>query len=493
MRMGQRRMPLQAAYAALFLLAGCAMGPDFQPPAALPIGRFTTTQLPQVTSGAGSDAERVQHFVDAQTTPLAWWTVLGSSEINSLVDRALASSPTISTAEAALRQAQELVAAQRGGFFPTVSASYSGTRARVPGEVASPVSSGASLYTLHTAQVSVGYVVDVFGANRRAVEALQAQGEAQLWQLRAAQLTLAANVASAALQEASLREQLASTERLLSIADRQWQLLGVQQRLGEAAGVAVLTQEALVHQTEGAAAALRKQLAQQHDLLAVLVGSVPADVSALQLKLSTLRLPDVPIGLPARLVAQRPDVRSAQAQLQAANAQIGVAVANMLPQITLSTDFGSGAQELSQLFRAGGLLWSVGAGLTQPIFQGGTLLHRKRAAEAQTEQALGQYRSTVLTAFQGVADSLEAVVQDADQLVAASAQERAAQAALRAAQRQLELGSISVLTLLSAENAAQQASIARVQAQASRFSDVVAVYQALGGSWNDVAATELQK
>ncbi len=475
--------------AVLALLAGCAAGPDFQPPATPQPARFTAAALPTATVGGARDDERAQQFVDATATPLDWWTALGSAEIDALVAQALAHSPTIAAADAALRQARELTAAQRGTYFPSVDASYTGTRAGVPAVVASPLSSSASLYTLHTAQVGVGYTADLFGANRRAVESLQAQAEWQAWQLRAARLTLAASVANAALQEASLRDQLAATERLREIAARQLALGRVQQRLGDAPGAAVLAQEALWHQAEAAAAALRKELAQQHDLLALLVGSTPAEQPALALRLESLHLPDAPTGLPARLVAQRPDVQAALAQLHAADAEVGVAVANMLPQITLSADYGAGATALSQLFHAGGLLWSVSAGVTQPLFEGGSLLHRKRAAEAAAEQALAQYRSTVLLAFQNVADALEAVQHDADQHVAAIGQDRAAQALLRVARKQLELGDVSTLAVLGAESAALQAAIARLQAQAERFGDLVALHQALGGSWREDTAS----
>ena len=337
---------------------------------------------------------------------------------------------------------------------------------------------------MHTAQLSVGYAADVFGGNRRALESLEAQREVQAWQLKAAQLTLAANVISAALQEASLRDQLAATEQLSNMAERQLRLLETQKRLGAAPGSAVLAQEALLRQAEATAAGQRKQLAVQRDLLAMLIGTMPADLLAPTLKLSDLHLPDVPTGLPAQLVEQRPDVRAAESQLHSANADIGVAVANMLPQITLSANYGAGAETLGQLFRANSLLWSIGANLAQPLFQGGSLLHRKRAAEAQLEFTLAQYQNTVLGAFQNVADTLEAARHDADQHLATIRQERAASASLRIAQRQLELGDISVLTLLNAESAFLQASTARIQAQTSRYLDIVAVYQALGGGWN---------
>jgi NodT family efflux transporter outer membrane factor (OMF) lipoprotein len=466
---------------------GCAVGPEFQRPLAPAVTQVTATALPTATAGGPSQADRAQRFVDAATTPPDWWRAFGSDELNALVAQALRQSPTLASAQAALRQAREMAEAQRGAFLPSVQADYAPMRARVPEAVSSPVSSGASVYTLHTAQVSVDYVFDLFGANRRSVESLDAQSESQQWQWRAARLTLVASVANAALQWASLQEQLETTDRLTAIAESQLALMNAQHRLGEASGAMVLAQEAMLRQAQATAAALRRTLAQQHDLLAALVGVAPAQLPAPALRLSGLRLPDAPTTLPARLIEQRPDIRAAEASLHAANAQVGVAVANMLPQISLTADYGAGAKTLAQLFGSAGLLWSIGADIAQPVFDGGALLHRKRASEAQLEQALGQYHGAVLNAFQNVADALEAVRHDADQWLATSRQERIGQTSLEIAQRQLELGDISRLVLLNAESNHLQAAIARVQSQANRFSDVCAVYQSLGGSWNDIA------
>ena len=463
--------------AVLALLSACAAGPDYRAPAAPDVKRLTATPLP------ASTADGAQHFVEHADLPPQWWNVFGSAELDALVERSLKNNPSIAAAEAALRQAQELASAQRAAFFPQVDASYSPQRARVAEVIASPLSSGASVYTLHTAQLNVTYNADVFGANRRAVESLDEQAQSQLWQLRAARLTLAANVVNAALQEASLREQMAMTARWQAIAGRQLELMKVQQRLGAASGADVLAQEVLLRQVEASAAVLAKQLAQTQDQLAALLGETPDSWQSPAFTLGALTLPDVPTTLPGQVLAQRPDVRIAEAQLHAANAELGVAVANMLPQISLSANYGASATSLGQLFRAGGLAWGLGASLTQPLFQGGELLHRKRAAEAQLDQALAQYRSIVLGAFQNVADALEAARHDADQQLAASRQEAAGQRLLAMAQEQLALGDISRLSLLGAEANGLQATLSRIQAQAARLSDVVGVYQSLGGGW----------
>jgi NodT family efflux transporter outer membrane factor (OMF) lipoprotein len=470
-------------------LVGCATGPDYRPPAPPGGTQLTSQPLPELLAGL-DPGNAPQRFIDAAAVPPAWWTVFGSRTLDALVERAIQHNPTLVAAEAALRQANELLAAQRAAFLPSLQASYAPQRGRVAQAVSSPLASGALLYTLHTAQLSVGYVPDAFGANRRGVEALAAQRDAQAWQLRAARLSLAANVVNAAVQDASLRAQLQAIERLREIAAHELQLAKVQRRLGDAPGAAVFTQEAVLHQAEATAAGLRKQLAQQDDLLAVLAGDRPTEAMPITIELAGLQLPDIPTSLPAALVAHRPDVRAAEAQLHAANAQVGVAAAALLPQISLSADFGSAAQRLSEMFRANGLLWSVGAEVAQTVFDGGALRHRRRAAEAALDEALAQYESTLLVAFQNISDGLEAARHDAELQQATTQEETAAARALAIARRQLELGDIGRLALLQSESAWLQAKIADVQARADRLSDVAALYQALGGSWNSESGAD---
>ena len=469
-------------------LAGCAAAPGYRTPDTTLPARYTAQPLPDATAGQAEAGVPSQRFIGGAELPIDWWTVYGSAELDALVRRALERNPTVAAAEAALRAANEMAAAQRGSLLPSVDASYGATRAGTPGVLSPPLSSQAAVYTLHTAQLNVGYVVDVFGASRHAVQVQDAGAEAQRWQWRAARLTLSTSVVTAALQEASLRDQLATTERLVGMADRQWQLLATQQRLGAVPGAAVHAQEALLRQGQAAAAGLRKQLAQQRAQLAVLAGDLPADGAALRLNLSDLRLADVPLRLPSQLLAQRPDIRAAEAQFRAASEQAGVAEAARLPQITLGAALGSSAQSLGGLFGSGALLWNLGANLTQPLFQGGALRHRSQAALAQRDQALAQYQGTVLVAFQNVSDALEAVRHDAEQQVAVVAQVKATERALQAAQRQVELGDISTFTLLNSEPAYLQAALAGVQARAGRLGDVALLVQALGGSWEPAAA-----
>ena len=345
------------------------------------------------------------------------------------------------------------------------------------------MSSGTPLYNLFTPQVTVSYVPDIFGLNRRMVESLAAQAEASRFQLDATYLTLTANVVTAAIQEAQLRDQIAGTERVIALERESLDVLRRELDLGAVAEADVYAQDAALAQLESALPPLHKQLHQAHDQLAVLTGRLPADFKPPQLKFDQLTLPlDLPLGVPSRLVERRPDVRAAEAQLHAATAQVGVAIANMLPQITITGDIGSTAPVFAELFKPGTGFWSIGANASQTLFEGGTLIHRKRSADAALDQAGANYRLAVLTAFQNVADALHALDADADALKAASRAEQAAQKSLGVAHHQLELGSVAYLALVNAEQTYQQAEISLVQARASRYADTAALFQALGGS-----------
>jgi NodT family efflux transporter outer membrane factor (OMF) lipoprotein len=285
--------------------------------------------------------------------------------------------------------------------------------------------------------------------------------------------------------------QIAATEEIIGIQRQSLDILRRQQALGHVAGIDVAAQEAALAQAEAILPPLRKQLDQQRHLLAVLIGRFPSDQPSAQFGLASLKLPrELPVSLPARLVEQRPDIRAAEASLHAASAQIGVATANRLPQITLTANAGLTATTLAQLVTPGAAFWGIGASAAQTIFDAGTLLHKQRAAEAAYDEMAAQYKQTVLTAFQNVADALRAVQSDADALKASAAAEAAAKTSLDIARRQLQLGAIHYLALLNAENTYQQALIARVQAEAARYADTAALFQALGGGWwnrSDVA------
>jgi NodT family efflux transporter outer membrane factor (OMF) lipoprotein len=466
-------------------LAGCSVGPDFVRPTPPAIKKYTDQALPDTTVSAPTAGGDTQRFTTGADIPAQWWTLFRSAPLDALIERALTANPTIDAAEAALRAAQENVYAQQGAYFPSVSANLSASRQKDAIGVVSPTAASGSAYlTLRTAQVNVSYVADVFGLNRRQVESLEAQAANQRFQLEAARLTLTSNVVATAIAIASLREQIAATESTVQLAEDLLRLLQRQLDLGAIPEANVIAQRTAVAQAAAQLPPLRKQLAQQNDLLAVLVGHSPGEEPPPELELSSLTLPqNLPVSLPSALVEQRPDVRAAQELLHSASAQVGVAIANRLPQLTLNASGGSSASPGADLFKSSNLFWSVAAGLTEPLFDGNTLLHKQRSAEASYEQASAQYRSTVLTAFQNVADTLQALQLDAAALQAAVDAESSAAESLATSRRQVELGDTNPLLLLLAEQAWQQARINRVVAQAARYADTAALFQALGGGW----------
>ncbi|HVO48547.1 MAG TPA: efflux transporter outer membrane subunit [Steroidobacteraceae bacterium] len=466
-------------------LAGCAVGPNFKAPPPPSVDGYLPQPLPAQTASAQTPGGEAQRFVTGMVIPSDWWTLFESPELNALVERAFKSNPTIESAQAALRQADENYYAQRASWFPTVQAGYSVQRQRnAVGTLAPTLSSGESIFDLHTAQVSVSYVLDVFGGVRRQTESTRSLADAQRYQLEATYLTLATNVATNAIQVAAVRAQLAATDDIVRSEREALQILQKQYELGSIAYTDVMAQEATLATTEATVPALQKQLEQVRHQLATLTGRFPAEAAPEEFDLGTLRLPrDLPVSVPAQLVRQRPDVLAAEAQLHSASAQVGVALANLLPQITLSGAQGGAATQLGQLFAAGNTFWSGGASLTQTLFESGALWHRERAARAGLDEAGAQYRSVVLTAFQNVADSLTALQLDAQAVNDSVRAATAAEQSLITVRRNVELGSTGYLALLNAQQTYQQAVLNLAQARANRYSDTAALFQSLGGGW----------
>jgi len=462
--------PRALALLAGFALSGCAVGPDFHRPTAPQTDRYTTQSLDD-------------GFLLGQEPPLDWWQGFGSNTIDELVQQALRANPTLDAAEATLRQSLETVAAQRGSYFPTLLAQASATRNRDATQVLSPtLTSGAASYSLYTPELTVSFVPDVFGGNRRQVESLQALAEASRDQYDAAYLTLIANVVSAAIQGAGLRTQIGATRQVINLQRESLSVMRSQLGLGAIAEADVLAQDAALAQIEASLPPLQKALDQQHDLLAALTGRFPGEVSEESLELGQLRLPTaIPIGVPSRLVERRPDVRASAAQLHAATAAVGVAIANMLPQITITGQLGDVATDSSQIFAGMNEFWSAGASLTQTLFAGGMLYHRERAARAGLDVAGAQYRQAVLTAFQNVADALRALTADADAVRLQQRASDAAQSSLEITRQQYALGAVGYQALLAAQQGYQQAIIGRTQALMNQYSDAAALFQALGG------------
>jgi NodT family efflux transporter outer membrane factor (OMF) lipoprotein len=475
---------MAATLLAAMLLAGCAVGPDFVPPPVPDVNGYTPEPLGKFTASAATPGGEAQHFVRDLDLPGQWWTLFHSKPLNSLVEKALAANPDLQAAQAALRVAKENVYAQQGALLPVVDGNFNGIRQKPPIGDPSDVGSEAPTFNLFTGQLNISYSPDVFGGTRRSIESLAAQADAQRFALEATYLTLTSNLAGAAVQEASLRGQIAAAQSIIKIESDVLDLLRRQRGLGAVAEADVVAQEAALAQVEQILPPLQKQLAQQRDLLAALSGGFPSERLPQRFVLASLRLPrKLPVSLPSKLVAQRPDIQAAQANLQSASAQIGVAIANRLPNIALSGTTGSTALSIDQLFTPGTGFWFAAGSVTQPLFHGGTLLHRELAAKAAYDQAQAQYRSTVITAFQNVADALRAIQSDAVALEKAVASERAAGRSLHITRQRLELGDINYLSLLNAQQTYQQALLSLAQAKAARYADTVALFQALGGGW----------
>ena len=465
-------------------LAGCAVGPDFAPPAAPDVGGYTPNALSPTVAGSATPGGNTQHFVHDLDLPGQWWTLFHSKALNSLIDKALAANSDLQAAQAALVVARENVHVQEGSLFPAVDANFSGSRQQFEISQPSDVGGGSPIFNLFTGQLNISYMPDVFGGNRRAIESLQAQADSQRFALEATYLTLISNLAGAAVQEASLRGQIAATQKIIKSETDVLTLMRRQFALGQIAEGDVVAQEAALAQVEQSLPPLQKQLLQQRDLLAALTGGFPNETMPEKFALAELRLPnDLPVSLPSKLVEQRPDIRAAEANLQSASAQIGVAIANRLPSITLSGVVGSSGLSPDQLFTPGFNFWTATGGVTQPLFHGGALLHKELAAKAAYNQALAQYKSTVRVAFQNVADSLRAIQTDAVALQKAVASEAASGRSLAIVRRRLELGDVNYLALLNAQQAYQQAVLSLAQAKAARYADTVALFQALGGGW----------
>jgi NodT family efflux transporter outer membrane factor (OMF) lipoprotein len=487
------------------MTCGCAVGPNYHKPQSPAGAGYAPAPLPETSASAPVHGGEAQHFVPGRDIPFEWWQLFQSAALDSLVNRAFQANPTIAAAQASLVEAQELVYAQRGYFFPTAAAVSQAERVKVSGNTNSSSTLGVqgnglnklpaledpnrlphnlpSYYTFYTAELTVGFVPDVFGDNRRQMESLAAQRDAQHFALEATYITLACNVVAAAIQEASLHAQIQATREIIEADEKSLQILRDQFRLGFAMRIDVAAQEAALAEVRATLPPLQRQFEQTRDLMRSLIGKLPNEEDPV-LELDALQLPpEPPVSLPANIIEQRPDVRAAEAALHAANAQVGVAVAAMLPQFSITGQYGGSATQIPWMFRHGGPFWSLYGDISQPVFQGGTLLHQERASKDALKQAAAQYQTTVIAAYQNVADTLHVSLSDADTLSADVEAETSAKVTYDLTLRQMQAGYVTYLTLLSAETAYLETLLARVQAQATRFGDTVALFQALGGGW----------
>ncbi len=474
-------------------LSGCAVGPDYQRPKAPSVPAYTAAVLPEETAAApGAESGGVaQSFILGQDIPDQWWNLFRSEALAALVRGALKDSPTYAAAQATLRQAQEIRQAQMGVLFPAVDANISASHIKQSGVAFGQTS--ANIFNLFNASVNVSYSLDLAGGLRRELEALQAQIDYQRFQQEGVYLALTSNIVTTVVKEVALRAQLLATRDILALQEKQLAVIENQLRLGAVSRSDILAQRTEIAQTRATLPPLEKELAQTRHLLAVLAGRYPSEAATLpEFNFDSMQLPrELPVSLPSALVRQRPDIRAAEELLHAASAQVGVATANLYPHLTLTGSYGSETDVLGNLFGSGTSTFNLGAGLLQPLFRGGALNAQRRAALAVYDQATAQYRATVLQAFRNVADVLRALDADASTLKAQSEAAAAARDALDLTGKQFQLGAVSYLSLLNAERQYQQVRISLVQAQAARFADTAALFQALGGGWwNRVPQTE---
>ena len=487
MRLPKKSNRMRAAISSLALvfLAGCNVGPKYQPPTAPAVTAYTPQPQPAQTAASAGPAGGAQHFDSSATIPAAWWTLFHSPELNSMMEQALANSPTLAQASARLREAEEDVNARTGATkYPTVTGNASVEREQ-PNLTAYGIPfPNPSPFTLLNGSVAVSYALDIFGANRRAIEGLKAERDYQNWQLEGARLMLAGNVVSAAIRQAELHKQIELTKQLLAIDERELAIAEARNQAGGASDAEVESRKSAMAETEAAIPPLEAELDVVDHQLAVLMSKSPAEVQIPDLSLDALHLPeDLPVSLPSALVRQRPDIRAADSLLHQASAQVGVATANLYPQIVLS---GSGGG-IGTSFVTGGDLWNVASSLAQPIYNGGALRAEKRKAEAAYQEASSVYRQTVLQAFGEVADTLTSIEHDAQTLKARSDAAAEADVSYQIAQGRYQAGGISELALLEAQRQQLQTELDRTAAAASRFADSATLFQALGGGWWDAA------
>ncbi|MEJ0008921.1 MAG: efflux transporter outer membrane subunit [Steroidobacteraceae bacterium] len=465
-------------------LCSCTVGPNFHTPAP-PATDVYVAGAPIASVGTSGAGGASQTLVSDQEIPAQWWSLFHSAPLDELVRTALHDSPTIAAAQAALLSAQEGYVAQRGAtVFPQLDAQFQAEREAAPGAAFGFPQAGTSTFTLFDAAVNVSYKFDLVGATRRQLESLAAQSDYQRWQLEAARLTLAGNVVTTAITVAALNDQVAATQDIVATENEQLGIVQRQRTAGAASSADVLTQQANLAVLEATLPGLQKSLAQAGHRLAVLSGQTPDHASTQGLSLASLTLPaQLPVSLPAKLVRQRPDVLAAQSQLHQASALAGVATANLYPQLTLSGSIGSETTSIGDLFSAGTAAWNIGGSLMQPLFHGGELRAKRRQAFDNLDEATAQYRGTVLSALQDVADSLRALQEDALALEADARAESAAHDSLDIIRRQFQAGGTSYVNLLIAQRQYAQARLTRIQGEMARFTDSAALLQALGGGW----------
>jgi NodT family efflux transporter outer membrane factor (OMF) lipoprotein len=465
--------------AAASALASCAVGPNFHQPKP----PDTSAYLHPTSDTAPVQAEKQDLQNISQGAELAgeWWRLFHSAQLDEVVRTSMVGSPTLLAANATLAQAREEVAVARGAFLPGVNAAAGAQRSGAGAVRSAGTGATANLYSIG---LSTSYSPDVFGGTRRAVEQQQALADFQRNELAAAYLTLTGNVVNEVLMIASTRLQIETTEELIASDRKNLALTQREFDVGIIPRSDVLTADSQLAADLAQLPSLHKQLDQAYDALAVLAGRAPSDWQVQPFDIDQFTLPrDIPLSLPARLVRQRPDVLAAAAQLHAASAAIGVAVAQEFPDISLSASITREALRTADLFHQFNTLWAAGGSLTQPIFKGGALRAQVRAARDAYRASAATYQAVVLEGLGQVADDLWALRYDAQILTVDRHSMEVALLALKLQQQSYSVGTTTVLNLIAAERAYAQARLSYASARVQQFSDSASLLTALGGGW----------
>lgn len=462
-------------------LTGC----KFVPPLRLPIvptrADYTASPAPRQS---GSRAERigVQQFHYGAAPSGAWWRSFGSTQLDALVEQALHNNPGVSAAKAQLRAARASVQISAALLYPQASLELGAARTKNSGANFGGHLPG-STFSLYTGNVAVSYYPDLFGINRLVIRGSLAEMNAQRAALAAARLTLAGNLVNAAIGAAAATAELKAAAAALGAQRRLLHLLESQYRGGGVSYAAVLAQQAQLAASAAQLPPLQQQLSAYRHLLAVLLGDSPSELRAPRLALAEFTLPkDLPVTVPSTLLRNRPDIRIAEQQMRYALTGIGIAKAQFYPLVTLSASAGSNALTPGKLFDGSSTVWSIGGALAQPIFEGGKLRAQERQAVATYEATRAVYRSTVLAAFQQVADALRALQHDAALDRAQQRQREALHAQVQLAEAGYRAGAVDFSAVLLASIAYHDARIASLAITAARLQDTNALFVALGGN-----------
>ena len=480
------------------MLVSCMVGPNFKQQPSPSVKSYTESNLPSKTASISfsGSAGKAQTYIKGLDITGNWWHLFHSPDIDALISMGLANNPTFLAAKAALSQAQENLYAEVGNLLiPAFDITAGAERERLPGTLIGS-STPLGVFNTFNTSVTVSYTLDIFGGSRRTIEAFSAQVDYQKYQVIAAYLTLTTNIVTTAITMASLDAQINTMRALIKSEETQLNIMQKQYRLGGVSDINVLTQQTLVLHTKATLPPLEKSLSQTRHTLAILIGAFPNKIMP-KINLAQLSLPDqLPVSLPSNLVRQRPDIQAAEALLHVASAEIGVAEANLFPQFTITGNTGWSSTTLPALFSPVNKSWNIASAVTQALFHGGALFATRRAAIDAYDQAFEQYKQVLLQAFKNVADTLRALETDARTFRALKSAEIASRKNLNIATKQYQLGGVNYLDVLSAEQQYQQIRIQiriqSIQAEALRYTDAAALFQALGGGWWNINPKQLK-